>query len=101
MENSSSEVKAYMASKAYSARGKRVKKDFEFRVKEQSKKIPIDERDRVLNKVREFFETGKGERLNEIEEYILKEIAGVYFSAYKKAIEILDNNKQGGIENER
>lgn len=65
MGNSSSEVNAYMASKAYSARGKREKKDFEFRVKEQSKKIPIDERDRVLNKVREFFETGKGERLNE------------------------------------
>ncbi len=99
MENRVSEVEAYMKSEAFSGRGKRIKKEVE--VKEQNRKIPIDERDRVLNKVRQFFETGKGERLNEAEEEILKEIAGVYFSAYKKAIEILDNKKLGGIENER
>lgn len=101
MKNRSKEVEDYMKSEAFGGRGKRVKKDFEFEVQEPNGKIPIDERDRVLNKVREFLETGKGERLNEEEEDILKEIAGVYFSAYKKAIEILDNNKQGGIENER
>lgn len=100
MENNSNEVKAYMESEEYKRRGKRVKKDFVFEVKEQNKKIPVDERDRVLNKVRQFFETGKGE-LNEEEEEILKEIAGVYFSAYKKAIGILDNEKLGGTINER
>lgn len=101
MGNRSREVEAHMKSEAFSGRGKRVKKDFQFEMHKQSKKIPIDERDRVLNKVRQFFETGKGERLNEKEEEILKEIAGVYFSAYKKAIEILDNKKLGGNENER
>lgn len=102
MGNRSREVEAFMKSEAFSGRGKRVKKDFDVKeIEEPNKKIPIDERDRVLNKVRQFFETGKGERLNEKEEEILKEIAGVYFSAYKKAIEILDNKKLGGNENER
>lgn len=84
MKNNSSEVKAYMASEAYSTRGKRVKRDVKFEVEQPHIKIPIDERDRVLNKVREFFETGNGKRLNEIEEYILKEISGVYFQHIKK-----------------
>lgn len=100
MSNNSSEVKAYMASDAFSTRGKRVKRDVEFRVEEQNKKIPVDERNRVLNKVRQILETGKTERLTTDEEEILKEIAGVYFSTYKKAIEFLER-KQGGIENER
>ena len=100
MENSSSEVKAYMESETFRTRRKRLKKDLEFKEEEQNRKNSINERDRVLNKVRHFFETGKGERLNKEEEEILKEIAGVYFSAYIKAIEVLDNNI-GGIENER
>ena len=56
------------------------------RTDNNEKKIPIDERDRILNKE---------------DEEILKEIAGVYFFSYKKAIEILDNRELGGIEDER
>ena len=64
------------------------------------KTISIDERNRVLNKTRKLMETGKTQRLNEEEESILKEIAGVVYAAYKKYIEILDKNEKGGIKNE-
>lgn len=65
------------------------------------RKIGEDERNRVLNKTREFMEEGNKDRLTQIEEEILKEIAGVLYAAYKKYIEILDKNERGGIENEQ
>lgn len=47
-------------------------------------KITVDERNRVINKARNILETGKGEFLTEEEEKILKQIAGVYYTVYKK-----------------
>lgn len=101
MTNNSREVEEYLKTDAFRRKEGKTKKHFRVEIQEPNRKIPIDERDRILNKVRQFLETGKGEYLNEEEEDILKEIAGVYFSAYKNAIKVLDNNKQGGIENER
>lgn len=63
--------------------------------------ISLEERTRVSEKARRVMETGKGERLTEEEEEILKEITGVLYVAYKKAIDYLDINKEGGKENER
>ncbi len=63
--------------------------------------ISLEERTRISEKARRVMETGKGERLTKEEEEILKEITGVLFVAYKKAINYLDMNKEGGIENER
>lgn len=99
MKNSSSEVEAYMKSGAFCRKDKQVKEFLN--IEKKDRKISADERDRVLNKVRSVLETGKGERLNKEDEEILKEIAGVYFSSYKKTIEILDNRELGGIEDER
>lgn len=63
--------------------------------------ISLEERTRLSEKARRVMETGKGERLTKEEEEILKEITGVLYVAYKKAIDYLDTNKEGGIENER
>lgn len=99
MSNNSREVEEYLKTRSF--RKKRKQEESFIDTKEKNIKITADERDTVLNKVRQFLETGKGERLNKEEEEILKEMAGVCFSAYKKAIEILDNRELGGIENER
>ena len=63
--------------------------------------ISLAERDRISQKARRVMETGTGERLTQEEENILTEITGVVYVAYKNAINYLDMNKQGGIENER
>ena len=70
-------------------------------VKEEKKKITIDERNRISEKARRVMETGKGERLTKEEEEILQEITGVVYVAYKAAIDHLDKKKQGGIEYEK
>lgn len=101
MENRSREVDDYMKSKAFRKKEKQVKKFLNIEeMEEKDRKISADERDRVLNKARPIIETGKGERLNPEEEGILKEIVGGILCS-KKAIEILDNKKLGGNENER
>lgn len=66
-------------------REKARKKAIFYEIPEPEKiKITADERNRVINKARNILETGNGEFLTEEEEKILKQIAGVYYTVYKK-----------------
>lgn len=57
--------------------------------KKEKKQPTIDERNKILDKTRKVLETGKGERLTEDEEEMLKDIAGVVYVAYKRYIELV------------
>lgn len=70
-------------------------------IRNEKKKISMDERNRILDKTRRVMEMQNGERLTQNEEEILKEIAGVLFTAYKKTIEYLDEKELGGMEDEQ
>lgn len=67
----------------------------------ERKTISTEERNRILNKVRRIMENNNEDRLTEDEEEILKNIAGVLFTAYKKYIDCASKNELGGIENEQ
>lgn len=84
-------------------RGKAHKKaiDYELIPETEKLKVTADERDRILNKVRDFFEKEGSTLLTKEEESILKEIAGVYYNAYKKKIETLNEKKEGRDDYDR
>lgn len=71
-------------------------------------KVTAEERNRILNKVRDVFQSDDSKLLIEKsmllttqEKDILKEIAGVYYSAYMKRLENLNKKDEGRDDYEK